>query len=488
MLDYNSKLKLSAYADLYDVVVPKDNKFRKIDELIDFSFVFDELKDKYCSDNGRKAVDPIILFKYLMIKVIDEWSDVDVVEHSMYDMSYKRFLGLNPEDGVIDPSLLTKFRRNRLKDVELLDLLIGKTVGLAVDKGIIKTKTIIVDSTHSVSKFNPISPINALKTRSKALRRSIYEWDEELKGTLPVKNEDDDLEHEMQYSEALMQHIACRPEISEVPSVKRWYNYLQETVDDIKFHRSASFDEEARIGHKTADSSFFGYKTHIALSPERIITAATVTTGEKGDGPQLPELVEKTERNGYDVDTVVGDSAYSGKDNLSFADSQNIDIVARLNPVITQGNLSAKSKLLDEFIYNKDADRYACPAGHLASQKSIHHREKEGKSNAMRYRWSEARCKDCPRRNDCLSEGSKSKSITVRILNGQYERQIEFEKTEKYKLLSRERYKIEAKNSELKNIYGYNEAESYGLSAMQLQGAVTIFVVNLKRIINMMGK
>ena len=31
------------------------------------------------------------------------------------------------------------------------------------------------------------------------------------------------------------------------------------------------------------------------MSDERIITAATVTSGEKGDGQQLPELIKKTE-------------------------------------------------------------------------------------------------------------------------------------------------------------------------------------------------
>ena len=51
-----------------------------------------------------------------------------------------------------------------------------------------------------------------------------------------------------------------------------------------------------------------------------------------------------------------------------------------------------------------------------------------------------------------------------------------------------ERYKIEAKNAELKNAHGYDRADSYGISAMELQGAVTIFVVNLKRIMKMMAK
>jgi len=58
---------LSPYIDIYDLVVPKDNLLRKLNNLVDFSFVYDELKDKYCHDNGRKAIDPIRMFKYLML-------------------------------------------------------------------------------------------------------------------------------------------------------------------------------------------------------------------------------------------------------------------------------------------------------------------------------------------------------------------------------------------------------------------------------------
>ncbi|HBK86477.1 MAG TPA: IS5/IS1182 family transposase, partial [Firmicutes bacterium] len=63
-------------------------------------------------------------------------SDVDVVERSRYDMSFKYFLDMAPEEDVIHPSSLTKFRKLRLKDVNLLDLLIHKSVGLAIEKGL----------------------------------------------------------------------------------------------------------------------------------------------------------------------------------------------------------------------------------------------------------------------------------------------------------------------------------------------------------------
>ncbi|MGD6879918.1 IS5/IS1182 family transposase, partial [Bacillus infantis] len=48
------------------------------------------------------------------------------------------------------------------------------------------------------------------------------------------------------------------------------------------------------------------------------------------------------------------------------------------------------------------------------------------------------------------------------------------------------RYKIEAKNSELKHGHGYDTAISSGLFGMEIQGATTIFAVNLKRIIKLL--
>src|SRR5690606_17700270 len=96
-------------------------------------------------------------------------------------------------------------------------------------------------------------------------------------------------------------------------------------------------DGDAKTGHKSADSPFFGYKTHIAMSEERIITATVVTSGEKGDGHELPKLLQISQDNGMEVDAIIGDVAYSGKENLKIAEQQNIKIVARLNPSITQG-------------------------------------------------------------------------------------------------------------------------------------------------------
>ncbi|SHI40225.1 Transposase domain [Dethiosulfatibacter aminovorans DSM 17477] len=41
--------------------------FRKISNNIDFSFIYDLVKDKYCENNGRPSIDPVVLFKMIFI-------------------------------------------------------------------------------------------------------------------------------------------------------------------------------------------------------------------------------------------------------------------------------------------------------------------------------------------------------------------------------------------------------------------------------------
>jgi transposase len=265
MIRQQQTLMLSPYAELYNIVVPKDNMLRQINELVDFNFIYEELKDKYCLDNGRNAVDPIRMFKYLLLKAIFELSDVDIVERSRYDMSFKYFLGMAPEDPVIDPSSLTKFRKLRLKDLNLLDMLIGKTVELAIEKNILKSTSIIVDATHTKARYNQKTPREMLQDRARKLRKSVYTMDETLKAKMPAKNTNDALEDEIAYCQKLIAFIETESGVAQVPKVLEPLNLLKETVeDDVEQIRLAA-DPDARVGHKSADSAFFGYKTHLAM-------------------------------------------------------------------------------------------------------------------------------------------------------------------------------------------------------------------------------
>ena len=482
MLRRTEQIRLSDYEGLYDRIIPKDNELRQIADMVDFSFVIEELQDKYCPDNGRDAEDPIRLLKYLILKDLKQLSDRDLVEQSRYDMSMKYFLDYRPEDDVICPSLLTKFRKLRLTDEGIMDLLIGKTVKIAIEKGVLKSKNIIVDSTHSISRYHNRRPHEVLQEQAKRLRKAVYRVDESMKGRFPAKVSGDDIEEHVEYCRQLISVIKSDERMQFYGDITTASNYLQEIVEDNLEHLQTSADEDARVGHKTSDTEFFGFKTHLAMTDERIITAAVVTSGEKHDGKQLEALVEKSRTAGVDVEAVIGDGAYSEKDNIEYA-KDNFELVSKLSSTVANG-LRAKE---DEFEYNKDADMFVCKAGHMAVSKQLHNRKIQGRKENPRmvYSFDIEKCRRCPMRDGCYKEGSKSKTYSVTITSDAHNEHKAFQETERFKGLASVRYMIEAKNSELKNRHGYAEAYSTGIQALRIQGAVAIFSTNLKRIVKL---
>ena len=271
--------------------------------------------------------------------------------------------------------------------------------------------------------------------------------------------------------------------LRSLPKVKEKLNLLKETIEDTLDHYTLSKDPDARTGHKTADSSFFGFKTHIAMTEERIITAAVVTSGEKGDGPELPALLEASQENGIEVDTIIGDAAYSGKENLKLAGGQEIKVVAKLSPSITQG-FRKQENILD---YNKDAGMFVCPSGHMAIRKARNGKKNDNNNQVDTYYFDIEKCKTCALKNGCYKPDAKTKTYSVSIKSDEHQEQMKFQQTDKFKEKAKHRYKIEAKNSELKNVHGYGRASSYGIASMQMQGAMAIFTVNLKRILKLMN-
>jgi len=329
-------IPISPYLALYDIIVPPDHKLRKIKQLVDFSFVYDELKKNYCMDNGRGAIDPIRMFKYLFLKATYNLSDLDLVERTRCDLSFKYFLDMAPEENVIDSSSLTKFRKQRLKNMDILDLLIGKTVSIALEKGIITGKAIIVDSTHTKARYNSRSHHDALFERVNSLWQTIRLIDREKASQLPIRPQtDSSISDVLQYSEELLKIVYADERLQQYPGILEKMHILEETVADTLGNRCISADSEAKIGHKTSDSSFYGYKTHIAMTEERIITAAIVTTGERADGKQLQELIEKSEAAGVDIEEVIGDMAYSERKNQQYTEGKKIRLISKTNKMNT---------------------------------------------------------------------------------------------------------------------------------------------------------
>lgn len=495
MLGDYKQTRLSEFSHIYDILIPRDHIFRRMNEEMDFSFVRRELREKYSACMGRSAEDPVRMFKYLMLKAMHPASDEDLVRRAYTDMSYKFFLGLSPEDGVIDPSSLSRFRRQRLQDVDLLSLLISKSVAMAISKGIIKRRSdIIVDATHELARSIAYAPVDYMRKMAGQVLKACepFYGEEFRKESLPAYRKTRDAREMKEYCAALIRALEeCG--MAQIPAVGCKVNLLREGLEDMEHFQYVSKDRDARFGSKGNGKAFYGYKAHIGMTPESIVVAATVTSGEASDGNYLVPLVEQARRNGLEVESAIADTAYSGKENLD-ALKGDVKVVAPVNPVITQGRRNGKDT---GFHYNKDADTFVCPAGELAVRKTcsrpvqkkvdasgkVIRKYKNGK---VKYHFDVGKCRQCPLREGCY-KGGKSKSYCVTILSDIHKEQVEFEKTEEFREKMKKRKRIEPLNAHLKNDLGMKRNISYGIANMTMQTAVAIYVSNIRKIMRITG-
>jgi len=493
MLGDYQQTRLSEYARIYDILIPRDHIFRRMNEEIDFSFVRKELQDKYSIGMGRSAEDPVRMFKYLMLKAMHPASDEDLVKRAYTDMSYKFFLGLNPEDDVIDPSLLSKFRRQRLQDVDLLSLLISKSVAMAIAKGIIKRKSdIIVDATHELAGSIAYRPVDYMRKMYGQIFKACEPFFNEAfrHEDFPKFPEDVEFDVFKSFCYSLINLLEGNG-MAQIPAIGNKVNLLKEGLEDMECRRAISRDKDAKYGSKGPGRGFFGYKAHIGMTPESIVVAATVTSGEVGDGEYLVPLVEQAKKNGIEIDSAIADAAYASKENLEALKGK---VVAPVNPQVTQGRRNDKEA---GFHYNKDADMYVCPAGELAMRKEHHpmQTKKTDENGAIlrhfrnahvKYYFDVEKCKDCPLRDGCYN-GTKFKSYSVTILSDTHKEQIEYEKTPEFKQKMKKRKRIEPLNAHLKNDLGMKQNISYGIESMTMQTAVAIYMSNIQKIMKYKG-
>ena len=201
-------------------------------------------------------------------------------------------------------------------------------------------------------------------------------------------------------------------------------------------------DKDARFGHKTAASTFYGYKNHIAMTEERLIAGISVTHGGAPDDPELPGLIEKAQKNGIKVTEVIGDMAYVSDDNLETC-GEEIALIARTNTAVAA---AANGRLEEGFCFNKDAGMLQCPAGELAM--CVEKRAAQNGNTYLRYVFSKVKCRKCPLRENCHvgKSTSKVRSYSITQVSQKNQERLEFESSEMFRERLKIRHRIEEKN------------------------------------------
>lgn len=130
-------------------LVPEDHFLRKLDSLVDFSFIYQEAESCYCQNNGRPCVDPVILIKYLLIGFLfGIESERRIEQEIQVNMAYRWFLGLDMDDRVPDHSTISQNRRRRFNGTGLFRCLFERIIFQCMEKGLVDGRTVLTDSTH----------------------------------------------------------------------------------------------------------------------------------------------------------------------------------------------------------------------------------------------------------------------------------------------------------------------------------------------------
>ena len=476
--------QLSIYSILYNKI-PKNHTLKLINEAIDLSFVTKLLEESYSKTQGRPAKDPEVMVRILILQYLYDLSDERIIEEASLNLAYMWFLGINPDEDLPDPSLLSKFRVYRLKDIAL-DEIITEIVRQCVEKGIIKDTAVSIDATHTSANTFKSTPERVMKHLAKKIFKSYEEETGELPENIDMsipnyKEIEDHKEAKRTMKEYLESQIQVFDNIinpEKQPKTLKIIEVAIEILNDPKFIEQRGvrsiIDQEARVGHKTRTNHFFGYKTEFAMTTdERIITAVTVSDGAYVDGTDFTRLMELTEKTGLDITEVYGDKAYFRK-----------PILDKINEMGAKPYIPVSESVyrIDEekFSYNKDSDEWFCSEGNKTVSKK-HKIDKNGRQT-LQYSFEKEQCRNCPNRNECKPGGRIARVLILGINTPEFYVYSQEQKTDEFQEKYKNRACHEGKNGEMKNHHGLDRARGYGMRSMSTQAKLTAIAVNLKRI------
>ena len=425
-----------------DELVPSDHLLRKITRVIDFGFIHGLVKDLYCPDNGRPALDPTLLFKLLFIGYLfGIRSERQLIREVQVNVAYRWFLGLGLTDKVPDASTLSQNRRRRFNDSPVYQQIFDEIVLQAMRRKLVSGATLYTDSTHLKANANKHKLVKVKAEQSsqsylQALEQAVEE--ERLKhGKKPL------------------------PKPLKAPETK-----------EIK---QSTTDPEAGYMVRDGKPEGFFYLDHRSVDSKcNIITDVHVTAGNVHDSvTYLERLDRQRERFSLPVSAVGLDAGYFTASICKGLEEREVQgVIGYRRPTHRKGYLYKR-----EYIYDAERDVYRCPAGQDLVYTTTN---REGYSL---YQSDPARCKDCPLRPRCTRNANCRKTLTRHVWEESKERIDAYRLTTQGKLIyQRRKETVERSFADAKELHGYRYARYSGLKRVQGQCLLTAAAQNMKKI------
>lgn len=196
MLEKNVKNRQQAEIICLEDLVPQDHLLRKIDRAVDFDKIYDFVENLYCMDNGRPSIDPVILFKMVLIQHLYGIRSLRrVAEESSMNVAYRWFLGYSLNDTTPHFSTLSYNFRNRF-NAETVDKIFNWILDEIANEGYLNPEAVFIDGTHIKANANTKKKIQeevpvAAKRYADELMKEIND-DRVSHGKKPFDDDNDD--------------------------------------------------------------------------------------------------------------------------------------------------------------------------------------------------------------------------------------------------------------------------------------------------------
>jgi len=423
-------------------LVPADHLLRRIDSAVDFEFIRERVRHLYCPNNGRPALDPVVLFKLLFIGYLfGIRSERQLMREVQVNAAYRWFLRMRLQDKVPDASTLSQNRRRRFRDSDVYQQIFDEIVQLACGKGLVTGEVLYTDSTHLKATAN--------------------------------KNKFDVARVEVKPLEYLAQ-LEQAVEADRAAHGKR----------ELKASAAEPATKEIKVSRTDPDSGYmvrdgkpkgFFYLDHRTVDGRHaIITDTHVTPANVHDSiPYLKRLDRQRERFGFQVRAVGVDAGYATAAICKGLEERDIYGVIGYRTANHAEGLFRKR----QFQYDEENDLYTCPEGQLLIYRTTN---REG---YRQYHSDSKQCRACPVRGHCTRSRNMTKVITRHVWEASKER------TDRHRLephgkriYKRRKETVERSFADAKQLHGHRYARMRGLTNVREQCLLAAACQNMKKI------
>jgi len=419
-------------------LVPKDNFYRKLEEVLDMSFLYKDTA-RYYGTEGQESIDPVVFFKICLIGYLNNInSDRKLIEYCSNCLDTRLFMRYDIDECLPWHSTISRTRQLYGEDVFLS--LFRKVLSLCVQKGMIRGKRQAIDSAFIKANAN----LDSLIEKEVIADAQVY---------------CDELNEGSEFKLA----IGLKDEEHKSPSNSTHYSPT---------------DPDARMSVKPGKATHLNFFGQIAVDDSNhVITGAIADFADKRDSQCLPNIlgqtIENLKENEILIDQIVADTGYSSVDALQYCEKNNIDAYIP--------NIGSYKSMREGFRYDKETDRYICTQGNkailtfktISADKNGHLRKE--------YRSSASDCSSCDLKAICIGK-SNTKKITDIANKTYYDQMHEKMQTKYAKKLSKIRKStVEPVLGTLINYLNMRKVNSRGINQASKHVLMAALCYNLKK-------